>query len=143
MPNPLPDVPSILLRRGLLTAGQVAEAQTFQRQHGGRLEDALIRLGHATAQTVAEAVAEAYGVALIDLTGVIIPPAVLELVPESVARENIVLPLALAGNALLVIVSDPGDQDLRRKLGFILNKQIRPVVAVREQIIEAINRHYG
>src|SRR5262249_23121759 len=41
------------------------------------------------------------------------------------------------------IMSDPGDMDVCQKLGFILNKDIRPVVASREQIIEAINRYYG
>ncbi len=30
-----------------------------------------------------------------------------------------------------------------QKLQFILNKDIQPVLATREQIIEAINRHYG
>jgi hypothetical protein len=143
MPNPLPDVASILLRRGLLTAGQVEEAQTFQRQHGGRLEEALIGLGHATPQAVAAAVAEAYGVAFIDLNGVIIPRAVLELLPESVARENVVLPFAQADGVLWVITSDPSNRDTLQKLAFILNREIRPVLAVREQIIEAINRHYG
>src|SRR5262245_50177028 len=130
MSNLLPDVPSILLRRGLLTARQAEEAHAFQRQHGGRLEDALLRLGYATPQAVAEALAEAHGVPFIDLTAVTIPQAVIELVPESVARENVVLPLALAGSALLVIMSDPGDMDVCQKLGFILNKDIRPVVAV-------------
>jgi hypothetical protein len=143
MPNHLPDVASILLRRGLLTAEQVEEAHTFQRQHGGRLEDALIRLGYATPQAVAEALAEAHGVPFIDLTAVTIPQNVIELLPESVARENTVLPLALAGSALLVITSDPGDMDVRQKLAFTLNRAIRPVVAPREQIIEAINRYYG
>jgi hypothetical protein len=30
-----------------------------------------------------------------------------------------------------------------QKLQFILNKELRPVLSSREQIVEAINRHYG
>ncbi len=63
--------------------------------------------------------------------------------PESVARENFVLPMAQENGALKIIMSDPSDFDTVQKLQFILNKDIQPVLAPREQIVEAINRHYG
>src|SRR5581483_8950709 len=44
---------------------------------------------------------------------------------------------------LKIIMSDPTDLDTLQKLQFILNKDLKPVLAPREQIIEAINRHYG
>jgi type IV pilus assembly protein PilB len=72
-----------------------------------------------------------------------IPPSVVELVPESVARENDILPMAQENGALKIIMSDPSDFDTLQKLQFILNKDIQPVLAAREQIVEAINRHYG
>ncbi|HZT80686.1 MAG TPA: GspE/PulE family protein, partial [Gemmataceae bacterium] len=62
---------------------------------------------------------------------------------ESVARENIVLPISQENGSLKIIMSDPTDFDTIQKLQFILNKDIQPVLAAREQIIEAINRHYG
>ena len=71
------------------------------------------------------------------------PRAVLELMPESVARENMVLPMSQDNGALKIIMSDPSDFDTVQKLQFILNKDIQPVLAPREQIVEAINRHYG
>ena len=40
-------------------------------------------------------------------------------------------------------MSDPSDFNLVQKLQFILNSEIQPVLATRDQIIEAINRHYG
>ena len=79
----------------------------------------------------------------VDLTNVTIPPSVIELVPESVARENVILPLAQESTSLKIILSDPSDFDTLQKLQFILNKDIQPVLAAREQIVEAINRHYG
>jgi type IV pilus assembly protein PilB len=89
------------------------------------------------------AIAEFNGLQFLDLTDVTIPPAVVEMVPESVARENIILPYSLDDNMLKVIMSDPSDFEKLQKLQFILNKDIQPVLAAREQIIEAINRHYG
>ena len=67
----------------------------------------------------------------------------IELVPESVARENVVLPMSQDNGDLKIIISDPSDFDTLQKLQFILNKDITPVLAPREQIVEAINRHYG
>src|SRR5260370_6865939 len=63
--------------------------------------------------------------------------------PEPVARENMVLPLSQENGALKIIMSDPSDFDTVTKLQFLLNKDIHPVLAPREQIVEAINRHYG
>jgi hypothetical protein len=143
MANPHPDFTSILLRRGTITPPQLEQARTWSQQTGVRLPDALVRLGHATPEQILSALAESHGLQVVDLTGVTVPPAILELVPETVALENTILPLALSDGTLLVATSDPSDLDLLQKLQFILNREIRPVLAAREQIIQAINRHYG
>lgn len=137
------DFVDILLQRKILSAEQVAEARRLHQQSGVKLQDALVKLDYATNEQIMKAVAEFHGLPFIDLTDKTIPPAVIELVPESVARENVVLPLAQNNGALRIIMSDPTDFDTLQKLQFILNCDIQPVLAVREQIIEAINRHYG
>src|SRR5262245_48832165 len=71
------------------------------------------------------------------------PRAILELVPESVARENQILPLALDGETLTVATADPTNLLVRDKLSFILNKSIRFVAVPADEIRAAINRHYG
>jgi type IV pilus assembly protein PilB len=79
----------------------------------------------------------------IELTDITIPRSVIDLIPESVARENTVLPLAHEDGAIKIVTADPTDFDTMQKLQFILNKELRPVLSSREQIVEAINRHYG
>src|SRR5262245_8933300 len=71
------------------------------------------------------------------------PRAVLELIPESVARENNILPLKLEGRVLHVAVADPSNLLLRDKLSFITNKDIRFVEYPRGEILRAIRRLYG
>ncbi len=63
--------------------------------------------------------------------------------PESVARENFVLPLRLDGRVLHVAAISATNVMLRDKLSFILNKDIRLVEYPAAAIREAINRHYG
>src|SRR5579884_1090256 len=137
------DFTDILVRRQILSPDQLEEAKALQQSSGVKMQDALIKLEYATMEQIMTAVAEFHGLQFIDLTEVTIPAAVVELVPESVARENVVLPLAQDNGALKIIMSDPSDFDTVQKLQFILNKDIQPVLAPREQIIEAINRHYG
>jgi type IV pilus assembly protein PilB len=72
-----------------------------------------------------------------------IPPAVIELVPESVARENNVIPLGRNNGSLTIVISDPQDLAIIDKLRFILNQEIELALSSRESIIQAINRHYG
>ena len=79
----------------------------------------------------------------VDLGDIMIPPSVIDLVPESVARENNVLPLAYEDGAIKLATADPTDFDTMQKLLFILNKALRPVRSSREQIALAIARHYG
>src|SRR5207245_966612 len=134
------DFAAILLARGVISPEQLAEAGHIAWETGARLEDVLIKLGFATTQDVMIACAEALGLGYLDLSDVTIPPAIIELVPESVARENVVLPLSLDGCALRIITSDPTDVLTMEKLQFILNRQVMPVLAPCEQIVEAINR---
>jgi len=133
----------ILIRQGVISPDQLTEAEALVEESGAKLPDALVRLGYATGTEVMQAMAEQHGLEWIDLTDVVIPPSVVELVPESVARENAVLPLSESEGELKVIVSDPLDYDTFDKLRFILNRQIEVVLAPRDAILEAINRHYG
>jgi type IV pilus assembly protein PilB len=137
------DFTDILIQKQVLGPDQIQEAKNLQQQTGAKLQDALVKLGYATVDEVMSAIAEYHSLQFVNLTEVTIPSAVIELVPESVARENVVLPMSQENGALKIIMSDPSDFDTMQKLQFILNKDIQPVLAPREQIIEAINRHYG
>src|SRR4029078_2738793 len=104
---------------------------------------AIIKQQYLTANEVMSAIAEHYGMQFVDMTDLIIAKAVIELVPESVARENVVLPLSLEGNTLKILTADPTNHDTDQKLPVILTKSIVPVLAIQEQIQESISRNYG
>ncbi len=137
------DFTDILLRRKLISPDQLSEAENTASSTGIKLQDAFVKLEYLSAHEVMSAVAEHHGVQFVDLADLEIPKSVIELVPESVARENVVLPLSLEGNVLKIITADPSNYDTIQKLQFILNKDVVPVLAIQEQIQEAINRNYG
>jgi len=133
----------ILVRKGVISSDQLAEAQQLSTESGTKLVDALIRLGYVTGEDVTRGMAEQHGLDYVNLSEVGIPPSVVELVPESVARENAVIPLSEGDGKLTVIISDPDDYETIEKLRFILNRPIETALAPRDAITEAINRHYG
>lgn len=133
----------ILVRQGVISSDQLAEADQLARAQNVSVGESLTRLGYASGDEVMRAIAQEHGLDFINLNEVIVPPAIIELVPESVVRENAILPLSEEGDALKVVVSDPLDLDTLDKLRFILNRKIEIALAPRESIQEAINRHYG
>ncbi len=137
------DYIEILISRGVISPDQLSEAEEMAQRQGLKLPEALAELGYATGEEVMRAMAEEHGLDYVKMNDVVVPPSVLELVPESVARENAILPLAEEDGSLKVIVSDPNDIDTFEKLRFILNRRIEPVLAPRDAILEAINRYYG
>ena len=133
----------ILLRNQAVSAEQVAEAKTMAVSGNMSIGDALVRLGYASGDDVARALAEAHGLEYVDLSEIRIPERVIELVPETIARENSTLPLSEEGDTLKVIIANPLDMETIEKLRFILNRQVQVALAPRESIQESINRYYG
>src|SRR5262245_34747947 len=97
------DFTEILVRRQTISPDQVEEARAMGSQTGAKLQDAIVKLGYASADEVMSAIAEFHGLQFVDLTEVTIPTSVIELVPESVARENVVLPMSQDNGTLKII----------------------------------------
>jgi len=137
------DYVNVLLKRSLVSPDQVTEAEELSRNNRIPLGEALVSLNYVTGEDVCRAMAEHYALDYVNLSEIKIPEAVVELVPETIARENITIPLSEEGDALRVILADPMDVETIEKLRFILNRQIQIALAPRSSILEAINRYYG
>jgi type IV pilus assembly protein PilB len=134
------DWTEILVRRGVIGPDQLKEASNSP---SGTVEEALVRLGYADADDIMKAKAEQHGLPFVELREIEIPASVIELVPESLARENIVMPLAQEGGIIRVIMHDPMDFESIDKLRFVLNRDVEVSLAPKEAIVEAINKYYG
>jgi len=128
---------------GTISEDQLEEAVGMARKMGIQPEDALVRNGYVEAAVVAAAKATAFGFGFADLENVEIPHTLIEMVPESVARENTCIPVELKGERLIVAVPDAMNIEVMDKLRFILNRDVELTTASRESILAAINRHYG
>lgn len=129
--------------RGLISHDQLEEARGVSQRMNCSPGEALVRLGYVEESDISDAQADEFGQQFMSLEGVEIPQNVIELVGESIARENGVIPIRLEDESLVVAFHDPMALDVLDKLRFIVNRDVKIVVAPKEQIIEAIGRHYG
>ena len=143
MNQPMRDFTDLLLRRGVVGLDQLSEATNVARDNDISIGDALIQLGYAEPDAVYRALAEFHKLDYVDLSTERIPDEIIQLVPESVARENSIIPYKHEDDALHVLVSDPFDLETIEKLRFILNRKVETALAPRTTIQEAINRYYG
>ena len=101
------DFVDILIRNGSIGPDQLEEAEKLANSTGIKLQEALVKSNYVSQAEVMQAIAEFHNLQFVNLEEVEIPKSVIELVPESVARENVVLPLSMDGNVLKIITSDP------------------------------------
>ncbi len=132
-----------LVDSGKISAEQLAEARGMAASMGITADEALASLGYVTAEDIGQAQASEHGYEWVDIEGRQIPSSVIELVTESVARENTVIPLMVEGDALIVAIHDPMAYEVLDKLRFILDREVNVVLSSKEAIQAAINRHYG
>ncbi len=139
----MPGFANLLVKRGIISPDQYIEAEQVARDGGKSPSETLVQLGYATGQEVMQSVAQEHRLEYVDLAEHRIPDGVIELVPESVARENSILPIGEEEGRLKVAISDPSDVDTVEKLRFILNRDVSITLAPRESIQESINKYYG
>jgi type IV pilus assembly protein PilB len=137
------DFTDLLLKKGIVSLDQLTEAEGVAKSTGAEVADVLVQMEYATPEEVAEAMARHHKIPYVDLRTAQISEAVIELVPESVARENTVLPYSDEDGSLRVLMANPFDIETIEKLRFILNRKIETALAPKSAILGAINKYYG
>ncbi|MCO8123640.1 GspE/PulE family protein [Stieleria sp. TO1_6] len=143
MSQAMQEFTDLLLRKGVISLDQLSEAEQVSKDTSKDVGEILVQMEYATPEEVAMAMAEFHKIPYVDLREERIADEVIELVPESVARENMVLPFSEEDGALRILIADPFDLETIEKLRFILNRKIETALAPKEAIQGAINQYYG
>ena len=134
----------ILVDLGYLDEDQLWDVLEEQKQSPGEvIGQVAVRMGLVTQEQVTEALAEQWGMAVVNLDDTNIPPKVLELVPETMASIYKIMPISLKDDVLTVAMADPQNvaalDDLRNFLGY----DVRGAVSTLQPVEAAIARHYA
>jgi len=134
---------TILVEMDVIGEPQLEEGLNLHRQSDKKIGEALQELGFCTSEDVCQGLAMQSGVRYLDPTTIEIPKEVINLVPESLVRENHVIPIARENGRITIATSDPFDLFAQDNVRFATNADIDCVLASRESIQQAIERHYG
>src|SRR6266542_2830228 len=133
----------LLLKAKLITQDQLDEALKSQREEGGKIGEALVRVGAVTENDITETLSQQLGVPSIDLASFEIDPAVVKIVPGDVARKYGVLPVNKTGATLTIAMGDPTNVFAMDDIKFMTGYNVEPVVASELGLRKAIDKHYG
>ncbi len=132
----------LLIRENRLTPADLQRAKDDQRKNGGRLGEALVRLGFLKEQELVNIHSKQYGIPAVNLESFDIDPEVSRLLPEDLVQKYRVMPINRVGSTLIVAVEDPSNMFAVDDIKFITGYNVEVVVAAPSAIKAVIDKHY-
>ncbi len=132
----------MLVAGGLITEEQLKKALDEQKKRGGKVGEVLVDLGFVSEHDMATFLGRQLNLPYIEIEKQLVDTDIVGMIPGTMARRVIALPLYKDKEALVVAMADPlnifGLDDIKKATG----KEIRLVIATRSDILKAINRYY-
>lgn len=134
----------ILVDLGYLTEDQLWDILEEQKKSEGEIiGQVAIRMGFVNDAQITEALAEQWGMPVVNLAETTIPSKALELVPQTMADVYKIIPISLKDDILTVAMADPQNlaalDDLRNMLGV----EVRGAISNLKEVEAAIARQYA
>ncbi|MBS0202971.1 MAG: general secretion pathway protein GspE [Planctomycetes bacterium] len=134
---------SYLQDDGILTAEQIREAKNHSDRSGLSIRDTLVQLKLVEPDVAARAFARELGRPYVDLADMLPDDSVMDMVPRSVVRRHVCLPLFIDHGGVLVACTEEPDSELEDEIRLRFSLPIRPVIATPLSINQGIAKYYA
>jgi type II secretory ATPase GspE/PulE/Tfp pilus assembly ATPase PilB-like protein len=132
----------VLLKSGIITREQLEVALTHQKTTGLRLGEMLIKLNYLNEESMRQALCKHLNIPFIDLEKVSIDPCLRKLINKSYAKNNLVIPIAIIGKTITLVMDDPTNTSVVKELRSSTGLTINVVTSTSSQIYQAFSRMY-
>jgi twitching motility protein PilT len=132
-----------LVERRVLSRDVLEELLAREAAEGIQLSQLLSAEQVVSDQDLTAAVASELGVPFVDLADQTIVPDVWGVVPEDLARGYLAVALERRPTGLVVVLEDPGDEQVLAALEEDLQEPVIPAVAVHDDLVRLIEQMYG
>src|SRR3990170_8888930 len=144
------DQPSIIKKRlgdllhhgGLITESDLKKALEEQKRTGKRMGETLLSLKLATEFDIAKVLASQLGIQYVSLASTPIEPEATALIPESLAKKHLCIPINFDRKYLSLAMVDPLDYESIKDIAFHSGLEIKPLISTRKEILDALEQHY-
>ena len=131
---------ALLLEEGLLTRRDLDRAVEVQTNTGTPLTRVLVTEGIVEEADLVRALARHIGLEYVNLSEVNVDPVAAALLPESLARRYMVIPIGFEDDRLVVAMADPGNVLVIDDVRAVTGHPVLPRIATRSDIEDAIRR---
>src|ERR1700722_11387631 len=133
-----------LVRRGVLKPDDLARiAEAHALTPSKPLHELLVERNFAKEEDVLAALAEEFGMELIDLTDVKVEPETLQAMPLKLVHRRTIMPLRREDGVLIVATGDPIDVYAPDGRAMLTGMEVQPVLARPSEITRLIKTHFG
>jgi type IV pilus assembly protein PilB len=133
----------LLVERGLITEAQLKEALADQRLSGEKIGEILLKKQWITREELDRYLALQNGISTFNLSGYIIEPDVVKLIPETFARKYKLMPVFIIQNTLTVAMADATNVFVIDEIQRMTRLTIEPVLADDLEIRKVQEQYYG
>ena len=137
----------MLVERGIITNDQLKQALAIQSQQdsGQRklLGEILATLGYASEEDVLTSVTAQYGIPYLPLESYEIDKELIKLVPASLVRQHLFIPIDRRESLLTIVIADVPDAGAIAKIEESLKCKVAVFVSSSSSLRAAIKKHYG
>ena len=132
----------LLVKRGLLSSEQLAQAQETEKMEGTSLACALVKLSHLDDAGLTAFLQKEYRLPLVDPAAMEVPEEVLRLVPMTLVQRHSLVPISLAGSTLTLAMCDPSNLAAINEIKFLTGYDVKVAVAATASINLATKRFF-
>ncbi len=132
----------ILLEKNIVSNDQIAKALSIQEINGKTLGDVLVDFEYTTSNMITKVLGDYLGMAILKFEDIVLIKDVLDRIPHDIARLYRIIPIAFESSAITVAQEDPLDMQQIDDLRFLLDCDVIPVLIERENVTNAIAKHY-
>jgi type IV pilus assembly protein PilB len=132
----------VLIKAGLLSQDQLTKALEECVRSGKRLGEYLVDQGIVSEHDLTSCLSDQLGFLFVDLGKEALRPELSSTIPEPVAKRYQAVPLRQEGKALTVAMDNPLDYEAIQDISFLSGCTVKPVLAARSAIKEALEKIY-
>lgn len=133
----------LLVKSGAIAQGQLDEALSLQADTGQRLGSILQDRGFITEKQLIDTLMSQLGVEFIDLNTYAISPEMAQILPKSIAKKHIVVPVRATRSDIHLAMADPLNFVAIEEVRAVTRRRVIPMIATASATERAVQNLYS
>lgn len=132
----------LLIQSGVLTKQQLEVGLKHQKKMGIRLGEALVKLNFITEQVMKQTLCTQLNIPFLDFANITLKPEFSKLINKNYALKHGVVPIAMIGNTVTLLMDDPTNTELIEELQQFTGYTINVITSTKADIMDAFAELY-